>query len=97
MAERRHFEWDDKKARANEAKHGVSFVFALAVFDDPDRLELDTSRPQDGETRFKAVGKIGSTLYTVVFVVRGETWRIISARRSNRREERNYGDRSLHL
>ena len=97
MGELRQFEWDEAKARANEAKHRVSFAYALAVFDDADRLELDTSRPEDGETRFKAIGMIGATLYTVVFVIRGEAWRIISARRSNRREERNYGDRSLHL
>jgi uncharacterized protein len=83
---------------ANERGEAPSqFPFALAVFDDAERLELDASRPQDGETRFKAVGMIGTVLYTVVFVVRGESWRIISARRSNRREERSYGDRTLHL
>jgi uncharacterized DUF497 family protein len=96
MAQRRRFEWDEAKARANEAKHRLSFRFAAAVFDDDNRLELDASRPEDGEVRSKVVGMIDGSLYTVVFVMRGESYRIISARRSNRREERNYGDRSLH-
>ncbi len=30
------FEWDEDKARANLAKHGVSFEEAALVFDDPD-------------------------------------------------------------
>ena len=28
------FEWDPAKARANESKHGVSFLEACEVFDD---------------------------------------------------------------
>jgi len=31
----REFEWDDVKAAANEAKHGVPFAFAARVFLDP--------------------------------------------------------------
>lgn len=79
MAERRQFEWDEAKARANDAKHRVSFVVAVAAFDDDNRLELDASRPEDGEVRSKVVGMIEGSLYTVVFVIRGERHRIISA------------------
>ena len=74
----------------------MSFRVAVAAFDDSNRLELDASRPEDGEVRSKVIGMIDGSLYTVVFVMRGESYRIISARRSNRREERSYGDRSLH-
>lgn len=35
MAGRREFEWDDAKARANLAKHGVPFDYAARVFLDP--------------------------------------------------------------
>lgn len=89
------FEWDDAKAAANEAKHGVPFAFAVRVFLDEDRLESEASRPEDRETRLKLVGSIDGMLYTVVFTWRGEIRRIISARRTNKREERAYGDRSL--
>ena len=94
MATLLEFEWDDGKAEANEAKHGVTFAFASRVFLDEDRLELDASRPQEGEQRSKTVGMIDGRIYTVVFTWRGKVRRLISARRSNGREERAYGDRS---
>lgn len=34
------FEWDEQKNRENQAKHGVSFEEAQAVFIDPDLLIL---------------------------------------------------------
>ena len=95
MATPLRFEWDEIKARTNEAKHGVPFSYAIAAFGDENRLELDASRPEDGESRAKLVGKIEGRLYTVVFAMRGTACRIISARRSNTREERSYGNHSL--
>ena len=95
MAAPLEFEWDDGKAEANEAKHGVAFAFASRAFLDEDRLELDASRQHEGERRSKAVGMIDGRIYTVVFTWRGRVRRLISARRSNRREEREYGDRSF--
>lgn len=87
------FEWDEGKAAANLAKHNVSFPFAAAVFLDPERVEFDASHDGDGEERRKAVGQIGPRLFTVVFTLRGDRVRLISARRSNRSEERRYGTR----
>ena len=83
-------EWDDAKAAANLAKHGVAFEFAIEVFGDPSRLDVDASRTTDGETRRKAVGLIRGKLYTVVYTSRGSVRRIISARRSNRSESNTY-------
>jgi uncharacterized DUF497 family protein len=45
------FEWDARKAESNLQKHGISFVVATAVFDDPNHVEEDTTRPEQGETR----------------------------------------------
>jgi uncharacterized DUF497 family protein len=99
------FEWDSRKAAANLAKHGVPFEFAARVFDDPRRLEFDASRPHEGEMRRKCVGMIDGKLYVVVFTVRariltqavelvgrGLNRRIISARRTNAKEDRAYAD-----
>ena len=83
-------EWDDAKAAANLAKHGVAFEFAVEVFGDPNLRDIDASRTIDGETRRKAVGLIRSKLYTVVYANRGSVRRIISARRSNRSESIAY-------
>ena len=85
------FEWDNAKAASNLAKYGVSFEETLAVFADPACYVIETARPEDGEDRSKAVGMITGRLFTVVFVMRGETCRLISARRSNANEERSYG------
>jgi uncharacterized DUF497 family protein len=90
------FEWDDGKADANLAKHGISFASATALFRDPGLIEINTIRAADGEDRVKAIGRIQGRLFTVVFVMRGAVCRIISARRSNRSEERAYADRQIH-
>ena len=38
------FEWDDAKAVANYARHGITFAMASDVFDDPFAIiELDDS------------------------------------------------------
>ena len=85
------FEWDDAKAESNEAKHKVPFEFATRVFLDDGRIDLDASRVQDGEDRRKAIGRIDGLLYVVVYTMRGDVCRIISARRANAKEAKAYG------
>ena len=82
------------KAAANEAKHGVPFAFAARVFLDPDVQIIEPVRERDNEARSKAIGCIDGRLFTV-FTKRGETCRLISARRSNRTEERRYANHPL--
>ena len=91
------FEWDDAKASANEAKHRVRFDYAAAVFWDDNRLDVDTTRADDGEERRKAIGLIEGKLYTVVYTLRGSVCRLISAGRSNAKEGRSYGYHSQDL
>lgn len=88
------FEWDDGKASGNLAKHGVPFDYATRVFLDAERVDFDASRPEDGERRRKAVGLIDGRLFAVVYTARDGRIRLISARRCNALEERQYG--SLH-
>ncbi|MFA6020152.1 MAG: BrnT family toxin [Rhodospirillales bacterium] len=86
------FEWDDAKSRRCEAERGVSFTDILPAFFDPDRhIEADDRR-EYGEDRFQLYGHVGERLFVVVFTVRDSTIRIISARRANRRERKNYGE-----
>jgi uncharacterized protein len=65
-------------------------VFGRRVFDDPDHVLLASSRPIDGEDRYKAVGQVDGKLYTAVHVWRGDVVRMISVRRSNAGEQRDY-------
>jgi uncharacterized DUF497 family protein len=77
------FEWDDEKARTNEAKHGVSFEEAASVFLDLDYLLL--ADPNSTE-RFLALGFSRlAHLLSVVHIERGKRTRI-SARRATRTE-----------
>ncbi len=89
------FEWDDAKAAGNAAKHNVPFQYATRVFQDPEFIDTDVSRPEDTELRRSAVGVVDGRLLAVVFTMRGDVCRIISARRPNSKEERRYGNRTL--
>jgi uncharacterized protein len=82
-----------RRRNAISRKHAVPFTVAIAVFADPDHIVIDTLRAEDGEYRQKIVGLIQDRILTVVFVTRGEVCRLISARRSNAKEERAYGTR----
>lgn len=88
------FEWDDRKAASNLAKHGVPFDVAIRVFRDPNRIVFDVSREVDGETRMKCIGLVGNRLFAVVFHPRDPIYRIISARPTNKQEEKLYDYRS---
>ncbi len=85
------FEWDPAKNEYNEHKHGISFEDAVNVFDDPHRSVEDSTRPEHGEERRKAIGRMGPVIVTVVFTFREGRNRIISARIARRNERARYG------
>jgi uncharacterized DUF497 family protein len=84
------FEWDDSKAAANEAKHGVSFPTAREVFKDPFGIEWIDDRYAYGEERYILLGMVDGRLLLVVYTMRGEVIRIISARGAEPDEHRQY-------
>lgn len=88
------FEWDPAKDEANRFKHGLRLEFGRWVFDDPAHGLFPSFREEDGEDRFKAVGRVLGKLYTVVIVWRGDDVRLISVRRSNAGEQRDYDSHS---
>ena len=85
------FEWDEAKAQTNRRKHGIDFETAVYVFSDPFAIErADPWSHGNGEDRFLLTGFGGGSLLTVVYTERGDTIRIISARRATRREHDDY-------
>ena len=85
------FEWGRGKARANIAKHGVSFDEAVTVFGDPLSLTIEDPTQQTLDERFVTVGtSLDRRLLVVVHLERRDTIRIISARTATRRERRSY-------
>ena len=86
-----HFEWDPEKARANLAKHGISFEEAMQAFLDPLSVTILDPNHSEGEDRFVLLGQsAGGRLLVVVHTDRGDAIRLISARRATRREHRAY-------
>ena len=81
------FEWDESKRQANLAKHHIDFRDARRVFEGPVFEKVDSRR---GEDRIFAIGLMECIPIVVVYVMRGERRRIISARRANRDERQDY-------
>jgi uncharacterized protein len=85
------FEWDHKKALANERKHGVTFEEATEVFADEYSSTVPDPDHSLKEERFVIFGKTRREKYLVVaFTERGGNIRIINARSMTRRERRAY-------
>ena len=82
------FEFDAAKSRKNQEKHGIDFVQAQALWDDPEHVEVP-ARTED-EPRFLVIGRIGTDHWSAVVTYRSERTRIISARRSRREEIQIY-------
>lgn len=85
-----YFDWDEAKNTANIIKHGVDFDIATGVFSDPFAIEVLDDREDYGEDRYVTIGIVDDRLLTVVYTMRGETYRIISARGATRHEQRQY-------
>lgn len=83
--------YDQAKDRANQAKHGVSLADAQA-FEWDDALSREDDRQAYGEERMSAIGYIGKRLHVAIYTDRGNIRRIISLRKANKREERQYAE-----
>lgn len=88
------FEWDDVKSEKCFRERGFDFAYAARAFFDPDRLIKADTRYTYGEERFQLLGKIERRLFMVVYSPRREAIRIISARKANQREVRQYENRT---
>ncbi len=84
-------EWDAGKAALNLQKHGVSFEDAALVFYDDGRIESYDGREDYSEDRWATIGAVYSAVLYVVYTIRNEeTVRLISARKANASERKQY-------
>lgn len=86
------FEWDVHKDKLNRKRHHVSFENAVRVFCDAARIVRFDEGHSDHEDRWITIGMAYPALLLVVYTERqgGEVYRIISARKANAREQREY-------
>ena len=82
------FEWDERKADSNLEKHGIAFADAAVALEDERALTIDD--PDDcGEARFVSLCMDPTmTILVVVYTWRGDSVRIISARKASHSETR---------
>ena len=79
-----NFEYDENKSLSNKQKHGIDFEEAKLLWDDDRMVELTAS--YEDEQRVINIGKINARFYTAVTTMRNGKIRIISVRRSRKKE-----------
>ncbi len=83
------FEWDPKKAAINLKKHSIDFADAVSVFNDIHVITIDD--PDFDEERFITIGMDAyARLLVVVYTYRGDAIRLISARKAEKHERKQY-------
>jgi uncharacterized DUF497 family protein len=78
------FEFDAEKSDANRAKHGIDFVEAQSLWNDPMLLEIPAKI--EDEPRFLVIGQIEGKHWSAVITYRGSNVRLISVRRARTEE-----------
>lgn len=61
------FEWDPRKDRENQGKHGVAFATAQLAFADSQRIIAEDLAHSGTEPRDSCFGRVGEGLLTVRF------------------------------
>lgn len=83
----RKFEWDAAKNRANQVNHGIAFEAVRSCWNGPMLIQPDT-RFEYGELRYIAIAFLNVVPVVIAYTERGDTIRIISARRATKHEQK---------
>ena len=87
------FEWDERKSRENQRKHGVSFDEARTVFFDQQAVEFYNDAYGEIEDRFLLLGvsaKLRILMICHCLREKGNVIRFLSARKATKHEQRDY-------
>jgi uncharacterized protein len=82
------FEWDEEKRQKILAERSLDFADAFQFFDGKPVIHQPT--PRGYEDRWKSIAPFDGKFFTVVWMWRDSTIRVISMRRSYDQEERKY-------
>ena len=83
------FEWDESKRLANIDKHGVDFRLAALIFAGP-TVDTPDTREDYREDRVISLGRVASEYFVVVYTMRGDRRRLISAWKAGRYDRDRY-------
>ena len=73
------FEWDSRRDRENQKKHGISFAKAQFAFADPSRVIAEDLSHSSGEKRYYCFGWVEGGVLTVRSTYRGDVIRLFEA------------------
>jgi uncharacterized DUF497 family protein len=80
---------DPNKSRANYFKHGIVLEFAQYL-DWANEMVWQDVRQNYNEVRMRGLVPLEGKIYAVVYVLRAESTRMISLRKANNREMKQY-------
>lgn len=83
-----NFEFDEKKSSNNKLKHGLDFIEAQEIWDDPERVEVPARTT--GEPLIMIIGRIGQSIWTGIYTIRNKNIRLISVRKARKDEKEIY-------
>ena len=83
--------FDPSKSEANIRERGLPFSLVKDEFDWATALIGEDTRKDYGERRYEALGFVGQRLHVVVYAPAGNSVRVISFRKANKREVKKYG------
>ncbi len=83
-----NIDFDTAKDDANRAKHGFPLALGLLVLEN--RVADVADERGYGEERRIAYGLVKGRLFVAVYTMRGDTYRLISVRKANSREQRKW-------
>lgn len=78
------FEFDAAKSESNRTKHGIDFVVAQGLWNDPMLIEIPAKT--DDEPRFLVIGQMSGKHWSAVITYREGNIRLISVRRARAEE-----------
>ena len=84
------FEWDEAKSDECFRSRGFDFPYASGAFRDENRSVGRDRRWDYGEDRYRLLGEIEGRVFVLIYTIRGSAIRIISARKANSKEVREY-------
>ncbi len=85
------FEYDPNKSEINKQKHGIDFDEVQDLWLDPRRIEIEARTV--GELRKLLIAQLSNEIWSLIFTMREEKVRIISARKARKNEKEIYYNR----
>ncbi len=83
------FEWDAAKQQLNLHKHRIDFEDAIAMFEAPMFVRRSD---RDGEERWLGIGQVDGRVLVVIYALREDRYRLISARKARTHERQGFYD-----